>query len=221
MVNSLVQEEVKKDSVRNSSKEELSSSKKTNSSFWDSLNEEPQESVSIKEGKPDASESKKNNSRDKQELLGEANSPVSPMERRVEPLGTDGVVISKNASISPNAIITENENDKPGNSLSMPLKADMIEDGKTKGDTRVTRESNIPNELPSEKQSLPLNNESYNDIHLRDTSLCARKDSEEENPSVYLSPVSPSGGNPILLQAHLALVTKICLILLQIKPVYS
>ena len=255
-VNSLVQEKMKKDSARKSSKEEVDLSKKTNSSSRDSLNEEPLETVSIKEEKPAASVSKKNNSGDKQEPLREANSPVSPRERRVELPGTDDVVISKNASVSPNADIVENENGKPGNSASNPLKADMIEDGKTKGDTSVTRESRIPNELPLGKQSFsgkfdrdklkvaeteihkeepgmnlarsteskidvsntiegkqtedlsvkerhgdhstisPNNNESNNDIHLRDISPRVREDSEEGNPSVSLSPASPSGGKP-------------------------
>ena len=255
-VNSLVQEKVKKDSARKSSKEEVDLSKKTNSSPRDSLNEEPLETVSIKEEKPDASVSKKNNSGDKQELSGEANSPVSPRERRVKPLGTDDVVTSKNASVSPNADIAENENGKPGNSLSNPLKADKIEDGKTKGDTNVTKESRIPHELPLGKQSLPgnfdrdkakpaetgihkekpgknlagstedkidisntiegkqiedlsvkerhgdhstispNNNESNNDIHLRDISPRVREDFGEGNPSVSLSPASPSGGKP-------------------------
>ena len=256
-VNSLVQEKVKKDSARKSSKEEVDLSKKTNSSPRDSLNEEPLETVSIKEEKPAASVSKKNNSGDKQELLREANSPVSPRERRVELPGTDDVVISKNASVSPNVDIVENENGKPGNSASNTLKADMIEDGKTKGDTSVTRESRIPNELPLGKQSLPgkfdrdklkvaeteihkeepgmnlagstenkidvsntiegkqiedlsvkeshgdnftispnNNNESNNDIHLRDASPRVREDSGEGNPSVSLSPASPSGGKP-------------------------
>ena len=256
-VNSLVQEKVKKDSARKSSKEEVDLSKKTNSSPRDSLNEEPLETVSIKEEKPDVSASKKNNAGDKQELPGETNSPGSRRERRVEPLGTDDLVTSKNASVSPNADIAENENSKPGNSLSNPLKAVMIEDGKPQGDTSVNKESRIPNELPSGKQSLlgefdrgkakpaengihkekpdknlagstedkidisntiegkqiedlsvkeshgdhstisPINNnESNNDIHLRDTSPGAREDSWEVNPSVSLSPASPSGGKP-------------------------
>ena len=59
-VNSLVQEKVKKDSARKSSKEEVDLSKKTNSSPRDSLNEEPLETFSSKEEKPDASVSKKN-----------------------------------------------------------------------------------------------------------------------------------------------------------------
>ena len=256
-VNSLVQEKVKKDSARKSSKEEVDLSKKTNSSPGDSLNEEPLETVSTKEKKPNFSVSKKNNAGDKQELPGETNSPVSRRERRVEPLGTDDVVISKNTSVSPNADIAENENSKPGNSLSNPLKADKIEDRKTKGDTSVTRESRIPHELPLGKQSLPgkfdrdkakpaetgihkekpgknlagstenkidisntiegkqienlsekeshgdhstispiNNNESNNDIHLRDTSPRVREGPGEGNPSVSLSPVSPSGGKP-------------------------
>ncbi len=256
-VNSLVQEKVKKDSARKSSKEEMDLSKKTNSSPRNSLNEEPLETVSSKDEKPDASVSKKNNSGDKQELLGKANSPVSPRKRRVEPLGKDDLVTSKNASVSPNADIAENENGKPGNSASNPLKADMIEDGKPQGDTSVTRESRIPHELPLGKQSLlgkfdrdkakpaetgihkekpgknlagstenkihisntiegkqiedlsvreshgdnstisPINNnESNNDIHLRDTSPRVREGPGEENPSVSLSPVSPSGGKP-------------------------
>ena len=255
-VNSLVQEKVKKDSARKSSKEEVDLSKKTNSSPRDSLNEEPLETVSTKEKKPNFSVSKKNNSGDKQELPGEANSPVSPRKRRVEPLGKDDLVTSKNASVSPNADIAENENGKPGNSASNPLKADMIEDGKPQGDTSVTRESRIPHELPLGKQSLPgkfdrdkakpaetgihkekpgknlagstenkidisntieskqienlsekeshgdnstispINNNSNNDIHLRDTSPRAREDSGEVNPSVFLSPASPSGGKP-------------------------
>ena len=256
-VNSLVQEKVKKDIARKSSKEEVDLSEKTNSSPRDSLNEEPLETVSIKEEKPDALVSKKNNSEDKQELLGEAESTVSPREIPVKPLGTDDVVISKNASVSPHGDIAENENSKTGNLPSNPLKADMIEDGKTKGDTSVTRESRIPNELPLANQSLPekidrdkvkpaeseiqkekpgknvagsrenkidisntiegkkiedlsvkeshgdhstispiTNNESNNDIHLRDTSPGAREDSGEGIPSVSLSPVSPSGGKP-------------------------
>ena len=155
-VNSLVQEEVKKDSVRKSSKEEVDLSKKTNTASRESLNEEPLETVSIKEEKPDTSVSKKNNSEDKQELLGESKSPVSPRERRVKPLGTDDVVISKNASISPRGDIAENENSKPGHSSSNRVQSDTIEVEKAKGDTSVTRESRIPNELPSEKQKAPF-----------------------------------------------------------------
>ena len=154
-VNSLVQEEVKKESARKSSKEEVDLSKKTKSSPRDSLKEEPLETVSILEEKPGALILKKNNSGDKQELLGEAKSPVSPKERRVKPLGTDDVVISKNASVSPHGDIAENENSKTRNSPSNPLEADMIHDGKAKGDTIVARESRIPHELPLGNQSLP------------------------------------------------------------------
>ena len=60
----------------------------------------------------------------------------------------------------------------------------------------------------SEKEShgdnSTVSSASNNVIHLRDTSPSAREDSGEKIPSVSLSPVSPSKGNPILLQAHLA-----------------